>query len=152
MLTIHMQYWNQCDPKAIQDGQVTIQAHDFFSPQPVKDADIFLLRYILHNWMDSKAIEILRRLREVAVPGKTRVLILDAVIQYACAAYQKQVYGAEDIEFEGSYGRSGVPAGLLPNLGRGEARNYLFDVMCGLSLEGFLDCDFLTRLQNVDAS
>ena len=37
------QYWNNHAPKAIADGQVTIQAHDFFTPQPVVDADIFLL-------------------------------------------------------------------------------------------------------------
>jgi len=152
MLTIHTQHWNQHEPKAIQDGQVTIQAHDFFTPQPVNDADIFLLRYILHDWLDSKAIEILSRLREVAVPGKTRVVVLDGVIKYACAADQKQIYGAEDIEFEGSNEGSEVPAGLLPNLGRAEATNYLLDLVCGLSLQGYLDCDFLTRLQNVDAS
>ena len=29
---------------AIADGQVTIQARDFFSPQLAHDADIFLLR------------------------------------------------------------------------------------------------------------
>jgi len=147
---MHMQHWNQYEPKAIQDGQVTIQAHDFFTTQPVKDADIFLLRYILHDWLDSKAIKILRRLREVAVPGKTKVLVLDGVIQYACATDQKQIYGAEDIVFEGSYEGSEVPVGLLPNLGRAGARNYLLDLTCGLPLQGFLDCGFLTRLQNVD--
>lgn len=149
---MHMQYWNQCEPKAVRDGQVTIQAHDFFAPQPVNDVDIFLLRYILHDWSDPKAIEILRRLREVAIPGKTRVVVIDGVIQHACAVDQKHIYGAEGIAFEGSDERSEVPAGLLPNLGRGGARNYLLDLMCDLlTLQGFLECDFLTRLhwQNV---
>ena len=101
--------------------------------------------------MDSKAIEILRRLREVAVPGKTRVVVLDGVIKYACAADQKQICEAEDIAFEGSYKGSEVPAGLLPNLGRAEAGSYLLDLTCGFSLQGSLDCNFLTRLQDVDA-
>ena len=69
----------------------------------------------------------------MAVPGKTRVIVLDGVIQCACATDQKQIYGAEDITFEGSYEGSEVPVGLLSNLGRAEARNYLLDFMCGLS-------------------
>ena len=132
LLTICVQYWNRHEPKAIGDGQVTIQAHDFLSPQPVNDADIFLLRYILHNWPNPKAIEILKRLREAAIPGKTKVLIIDGVVQYACATDQKQIRGADGIVFEGSDKKSKVPAGLLPNLGRAEGRNYYLDIACGL--------------------
>jgi hypothetical protein len=36
--------------------------HDFFTPQPVKDADIYLYRWIFHNWDDEKSISILRNL------------------------------------------------------------------------------------------
>jgi len=125
-------YWDRHDPKAVADGQVVIQVHDFFSPQPVDDADIFLLRYILHDWSNAKAIEILKRLREVAVPGKTRIVVIDGVIQYACAFDRKQVRGAEDIVFEGP-DKGEVPAGLLPNLGRAKARNNYLDLtMLGL--------------------
>ena len=116
----------------IQDGQVTIQAHDFFNPQPVNDADIFLLRYILHNWSNSKAIEILKRLREVSVPGKTRVVVIDVVVQYACAVDRKQIRGAEDIVFEETLGKKGeMPVGLLENLGKAAARNCFFDLAYG---------------------
>lgn len=119
-------YWNHHEPEAISDRQVTIQAHDFFSSQPIKDADIFLLRYILHNWPDSKAVVILKRLREAATPGKTKVVVIDGIIQYACAVDRKEIHGAESILFEGE--RSKVPEGLLPNLGRAEARNYYLDL------------------------
>ena len=128
MLTVGTQYWNQYEPKAIKDGQVTIQAHDFFAPQPVNDADIFLLRGILHDWSSSKAIEILKRLREVAVPGKTRVVVIDAIIQHACAVDRKQIGREAGIAFEG-FDVSEVPAGLLPNLGRSDARKYLVDIL-----------------------
>lgn len=126
------QHWNQYEPDTIRDGRVTIQAHDFFTPQPGNDADVFLLRYVLHDWGNSKAIEIMKRLREVAVFGKTRVVVIDGIVQNACAVDWKQIHGAEDIEFEGWEKKSEVPVGLLPNLGRAEARNYFHDLMCGL--------------------
>jgi len=122
-------YWNHYDPALIADGRVTIQAHDFFTPQPVRDADIFLLRYITHDWPDLRVIEILKHLREAVVPGKTKVVVIDAVIQYACAADRKPTGEAGDIVFEGPGKNGEVPAGLLPNLGRAAAGNYFLDLM-----------------------
>jgi len=149
VLTVRTQYWNQYEPKAIEDGRVTIQAHDFFTPQPVKDADIFLLRCILHDWSNSKAIEILKWLREAAIPGKTRVVVMDSIIQHTCAVDWKQIGREAGIAFEGLDGRSEVPAGLLSNLGRAEAKKYLIDLMYGLPLIRFRDCDFSDiRLQD----
>ena len=136
------QYWNLHEPKAIANGQVTVQAHDFFSPQPVDGADIFLLRYILHDWSNPKAIEILKRLREAAVPGKTKLVVIDGIIQYACAIDQKKIHGAEDIVFEGSDKKGEVPAGLLPNLGKAGARNYFLDLVCGLLPRQVIYCSF----------
>lgn len=120
--------WNYHEPKAIADGQVTIQTHDFFSPQPIKNADIFLLRNILHDWPNAKAVEILRRLREAAIPGKTKLVVVDAIVGYACATDQGKIHGAEGIVFEGSDKGREVPVGLLPNLGRAGARNYYLDL------------------------
>lgn len=91
---------------------------------------------------DPKANEILRRLREVATPGKTKVVVIDGVIQYACAINRKEIRGADDIVFEGSDEKSKV-AGLLPNLGRAGARNYYLDLVCGLPL--LIPFYFLTK-------
>lgn len=44
--------------------RVSFMAHDFFTPQPVT-ADVYFLRWILHNWSDKYCVEILRSL----VPG-----------------------------------------------------------------------------------
>jgi hypothetical protein len=71
-------------------------------------------------------------LREVAVPGKTKVVVVDGVIQYVCAVDRKEIRGAEGIVFEGSDKKSEVPAGLLPNLGKAGARNYCLDLTYGL--------------------
>lgn len=41
--------------------RITFMAHDFFEEQPIQ-ADIYLFRYIFHNWSDSHVIKILRQL------------------------------------------------------------------------------------------
>ncbi|RYO44975.1 hypothetical protein AA0116_g13495 [Alternaria tenuissima] len=42
---------------------------DFFSPQPVKDADIYFFRRIFHDWSDKHAVEIIRSLIPALKPG-----------------------------------------------------------------------------------
>jgi hypothetical protein len=58
--------------------------HNFFDEQPIKDADVFFMRSAIHNWGFSYAVKILRRLREAAVVGKTKLLMIDHIIPYAC--------------------------------------------------------------------
>jgi hypothetical protein len=41
---------------------VTFMVQDFFQPQSVKGGDVYLLRWILHDWSDKYAIRILRAL------------------------------------------------------------------------------------------
>ncbi|KAI1107121.1 putative O-methyltransferase [Jackrogersella minutella] len=60
-------------PHALSSRAV-FEAHDFFEPQTRRGVDVFLLRYVLHNWSDKYALRILRAL----VPGMkhgTRVVI-----------------------------------------------------------------------------
>ena len=40
--------------------RITFMAHDFFSEQPIKGADVYFLRWILHDWSDKYCIKILR--------------------------------------------------------------------------------------------
>ena len=53
--------------------------HDFFTPQPVKDAEVYLLRMIIHDWADSDAVRILKALAEVLKEGG-RIVIMDMVL------------------------------------------------------------------------
>lgn len=55
---------------------VTFQDHDFFKPQPVKDADAYFLRMILHDWPDEFCLDILRNLVPALKRG-TRIIIND---------------------------------------------------------------------------
>lgn len=38
----------------------------------------------MHDWSASYGIKILRHLREAAVVGKTKLVLIDQVVQYAC--------------------------------------------------------------------
>jgi len=53
--------------------------HDFFTPQPVKYADVYLYRWIFHNWSDAKCIEILQNAVPALKPG-ARILVNDGCL------------------------------------------------------------------------
>lgn len=61
-------------------SRLTFQAHDFTQPQPVRGADAYLLRMILHDWPDAEAAKILRNIVEKMDEGKSRLLIMDTVL------------------------------------------------------------------------
>lgn len=50
-------------------------AYDFFTPQPVKHADVYLLLAVLHNWSDDACVRILKNLAAAMKPGHSRLLI-----------------------------------------------------------------------------
>lgn len=56
-------------------------AFDLFEAQPVKNANVYVMRYIAHNWSDPYVIKILRRLRQAAGPH-SKLILLDHIIDY----------------------------------------------------------------------
>lgn len=56
--------------------RVRFVAHNFFEPQPVKGADVYLLKMILHDWTDAECVRILRALVSALKPG-ARVLLIE---------------------------------------------------------------------------
>jgi chemotaxis methyl-accepting protein methylase len=58
--------------------KIKFVAHDFFSPQPI-EADLYLLRHILHDWPDKYCIRILRQLVGKMKP-ESRVIVNDAIM------------------------------------------------------------------------
>ena len=65
-------------PKGLQD-RVAFMEHDLFSEQPVTSADVYLLRWILHDWPDAYAMKILRALVPALKSG-SRVCICEQVL------------------------------------------------------------------------
>ncbi|EEU34029.1 uncharacterized protein NECHADRAFT_63896 [Fusarium vanettenii 77-13-4] len=60
-------------------SRIEILDYDFFTAQPVKGADVYLLRTIIHDWPDADAIKILRGIVEAMGPS-SRLLIMDMVL------------------------------------------------------------------------
>ncbi|KAG6877727.1 hypothetical protein C0992_009407 [Termitomyces sp. T32_za158] len=111
-------FWEATLPEAIATGHVILQVHDFFQPQPVKAADIYFLRMILHDWADENCIKILRNLRAAAAPH-SKLFIVESVLLYAC----------KDTDSGGAK-QSGQapPPPLLPNYGHANAFAYTVDI------------------------
>jgi len=72
-------------PEVIAEGkeqefgnQLTFQAHDFFTTQPVKGAKVYTLRFILHDWPDTISRTILSNIVK-AMDKESKVLVLDFV-------------------------------------------------------------------------
>nr|GAT51470.1 predicted protein [Mycena chlorophos] len=122
-------YWQQNLPLHIDQDLVEFQAHDFFTPQPVKDADIFLLRYITHNWQDDKVVQILQHLRNAAKP-ETRLVLIDDVVPGAA-----RNSGSES-DSANLHIRPVAPAPLLPNWGIAKAQTYYTDLIMYLLVDG----------------
>ena len=59
--------------------RLSFQPHDFFAEQPVRGADVYLLRMVLHDWSDEYCIKILRSLVP-ALQKSSRVIINDICI------------------------------------------------------------------------
>ncbi|KAJ7202040.1 O-methyltransferase [Mycena pura] len=134
--------WRTKCPEFLDSGAVHFQVHDFFAPQPVKEAAVYFLRVVLHDWPDAFAQRILLRLREAAAPH-TRLVIADWVLPLACvdnfgvggggethaedSKEQRQVEGAEKML---------APAPLLANLGKASANAYWMDLTMQVTFNG----------------
>ncbi|KAF8995998.1 hypothetical protein BDQ17DRAFT_1330195 [Cyathus striatus] len=116
--------WRAKCPQLLDSGMTIFQEHDFFAPQPIKAAAVFLLRVILHDWPDDYARRILLQLREAAMP-QTKLLIADWVLPLACPDDMGSMSGLEGIEGAESILAS---APLLPNLGKASANAYWMDL------------------------
>ncbi|RFN43251.1 hypothetical protein FIE12Z_12510 [Fusarium flagelliforme] len=64
-----------CEDEGVTQ-RISLQAHDFFTEQPIKGADVFYFRWIFHNLASHYAITILKNLIPALKPG-ARILIND---------------------------------------------------------------------------
>jgi hypothetical protein len=67
---------NQAAP--LKPGQLTFQAHDFFTPQ-TQPADAWMLKSILHDWPDPDSVRILQGILPVLRKGD-KLLLFDGVL------------------------------------------------------------------------
>ena len=55
-------------------GRVSFMEHDFFAEQPIKAAEVYFFRWILHDWSDENAVRILRSLVPALRDGSKIIL------------------------------------------------------------------------------
>ncbi len=55
-------------------------AHDFFTPQPVKNARAYYLHSVLHDWGDDDCVKILEQLKPAIKAGYSKVLINEIIV------------------------------------------------------------------------
>ncbi|KAK6981651.1 O-methyltransferase-domain-containing protein [Favolaschia claudopus] len=105
-------HWKEKFPEHLDRQMVEFQVHDFFNPQPVKNAAVFLLRHIMHDWPDDQAVLILKNLREAA-QQETQLVVMEKVVPFASAGT------LADSEMPQIRGTEGTVAEtpLLPNWG-----------------------------------
>ena len=68
---------------ALSDGleeRIEFVKHDFFTEQPIKSAQIYFLRWILHDWSDKYAVRILKNLVPAMRDG-TRLIIFENILK-----------------------------------------------------------------------
>ncbi|KLO06094.1 S-adenosyl-L-methionine-dependent methyltransferase [Schizopora paradoxa] len=71
-------------PEELNSGRISFQEHNFFDSQPIANADVYMLKFIIHDWSNKYSEIILCRLREAAGPH-SRLVIVDKVIPYICS-------------------------------------------------------------------
>ncbi|KAI4130035.1 MAG: hypothetical protein LQ341_006507 [Variospora aurantia] len=79
-------------------GRVEFMEHDFFKEQPVKDADIYMLRWILHDWSDQYAVRVLQALIPALKPG-AKVMLFEQVIPVPGAIPKSQERAYRSMDF-----------------------------------------------------
>ncbi|KAL2047480.1 hypothetical protein ABVK25_011464 [Lepraria finkii] len=55
-------------PRGVE-RRINFMAHDFFTKQPVRGADMYFFRLVLHNWSDEDCFRILRAIVPALKPG-----------------------------------------------------------------------------------
>jgi hypothetical protein len=106
-------------PSLLRRGSLV---HDFFTTQPIKNASVFLLKQIAHDWSDPYAKKILTHLREAATP-EPKLLLIDSIIPYACPNPKS----TGNVSIPGASPRE-APAPLLPNIGAVNETGYNADL------------------------
>jgi len=79
--TIALAQNNLASTPASMRSRITCQAYNFFTPQPVVGASVYLLRMILHDWPFPEAVSILQNLMPaLSAKPESRLLIMDTVL------------------------------------------------------------------------
>ena len=66
------------DAETLSASGIEAISHNFFHPQPIKNARCYYIRTVLHDWPDLQAQEILGHIKEAMGPGS--MLLLEEIV------------------------------------------------------------------------
>lgn len=69
----------------LPQAEVEFDAIDFFKEQPRRQADVYMLRWILHDWSDERAVALLKQ-QAAAMGAHSKMIVIDALIAPAMRA------------------------------------------------------------------
>ena len=78
---------------------IEVQSHDFFLEQPVKNAKVYFMRTVLHDWPDKQAAQILGRVRDAMGPDS--ILLISETMLPESGALLSSVLS--DMQMMGSF-------------------------------------------------
>ncbi len=84
--------------------RVQLESGDFFKSVPAA-ADAYVMKYIIHDWDDERALTILRNVRR-AMPGHARLLLVETVISDGNAPHFGKLIDLEMLLFTGGRERT----------------------------------------------
>ncbi|KAK7968734.1 O-methyltransferase-domain-containing protein [Apiospora saccharicola] len=67
-------------PRLYDDPAISLQAHDFFTPQTVQGARVYPLHNILHDWADDDAVRVVANIAGAMEKGYSRLLIHESIV------------------------------------------------------------------------
>ncbi|GAB1217109.1 hypothetical protein ATERTT37_006332 [Aspergillus terreus] len=62
------------------DPEIKRVKHDFFQPQPVRDARVYYFKFVMHDWPDDKCRIILDHTKAAMKEGYSKLLIEDFIV------------------------------------------------------------------------
>lgn len=78
-------------PSTLEGAQpvpgIELNVHDFFEPQPIKEAKFYYFRHVLHNWPEAECIKILQATIPALGPH-SRIIIDEVVLPDAGVPWQ----------------------------------------------------------------
>lgn len=85
-------------------ANVEFQAHDFFTEQPLRGADVYFFRWIMHDWSAKYCVKILQALRP-ALKHKTRIVLMETILPEpgVLSPYQERMIRNFDIVMKATY-------------------------------------------------
>jgi 6-hydroxytryprostatin B O-methyltransferase len=60
-------------------SRVSFMPHNFFEPQPVAHADVYIMRHICHNWSTENCAKIIQQIAP-AMKTDSKILLVEVVV------------------------------------------------------------------------